>query len=417
MFKKPKMIIITHSFPFGNAEKTFLQPEVNVLNNYFSIDYISRNIDDLQTGIIHNNSQVYRYSPSRDYNIFSLLCKTIMSKDFWKEVKYLLYNRKDFLKCFKQTLTIYMRTYHFSLFLKKIRNNYEEEKIIWYTYWNGYETYACKKVKKINDIVISRTHGGDLYLKKDNNYYQPYKDITNECIDCLYFISEDGYRYYQNTFKKLKNSQLYISKLGTNKTNFFTKFSNDNSIHIITLSRLFWVKRIDKLIDTLADIEKLKIKWTHIGGGELYQNLLEKAYKKLNYKSNIKYEFLGNLTNDEVFEYLKNNEIDLLVNTSYSEGLPVSIMEAMSCGIPVLAVSVGGIPEIVVDGVNGYIISRDFTSEEFENKLKIYVNSSQEIRKRLHINAYKMWENNYNAEKNHYFFAMNILEKYGDKNE
>ncbi|WP_292433603.1 glycosyltransferase family 4 protein [Methylobacter sp.] len=50
-------------------------------------------------------------------------------------------------------------------------------------------------------------------------------------------------------------------------------------------------------------------------------------------------------------------EADIFVLPSYNEGLPVSILEAMSLGIPVITTPVGGIPEVVKDHVNGFLIS------------------------------------------------------------
>ncbi|MBK6912265.1 MAG: glycosyltransferase [Ignavibacteriales bacterium] len=63
--------------------------------------------------------------------------------------------------------------------------------------------------------------------------------------------------------------------------------------------------------------------------------------------SNLKINLRGNINNDELLEYYKNNLIDIFINTSDSEGLPVSIIEAQNFGIPVIAPALGGIPEIV----------------------------------------------------------------------
>ena len=69
-------------------------------------------------------------------------------------------------------------------------------------------------------------------------------------------------------------------------------------------------------------------------------------------------------TNEEVMEYYKNNLVDLFVNMSESEGLPVSMMEAMSFGVPVIAPDVGGIKEIV-DENSGWLLSCENCSAEF----------------------------------------------------
>ena len=52
-------------------------------------------------------------------------------------------------------------------------------------------------------------------------------------------------------------------------------------------------------------------------------------------------------------------KIDLLVLPSVMEGLPMSLIEAQFYGIPILATEVGGIPELLTDGYNGYFIKRD----------------------------------------------------------
>lgn len=405
---KPHMVLITHSFPFGNAERTFLAPEFKILTKYFKLDIISRNIADSLTSEIPADCRVYRYDARKNYNWILLFLDTFCSRDFWKEVFYLIKNKKDFVHCIRQAISIHMRMQHFSQFLGSIRQN--DGPTIYYTYWNGYETYACKKMRTAKDVLITRTHGGDLYLKSDNYYYQPYKDITNEGINRVYFISDDGKKYYNNTYVSLSPSQTRVARLGTVNHNIQSGISADGYIHIISLSRLFWVKRIDKLIESLSAINNIQIDWTHIGDGELHDEIFSMAQDLLGHKPNISYHLLGNLDNDEVFSFMKSHSVDLIVNTSYSEGLPVSLMEAMSCGIPALAVSVGGIPEIIDDDVNGFLIPRDFTVDDFREKIIRYADLSIERKREMHDNAFLMWEKNYNASANYIKFVRDIMD-------
>lgn len=65
-------------------------------------------------------------------------------------------------------------------------------------------------------------------------------------------------------------------------------------------------------------------------------------------------EFLGWIDGDRKEELLKS--ADTFVLPSYNEGLPMSVLEAMSWGVPVVTTRVGGIPELITDGVNGFLI-------------------------------------------------------------
>jgi glycosyltransferase involved in cell wall biosynthesis len=68
-----------------------------------------------------------------------------------------------------------------------------------------------------------------------------------------------------------------------------------------------------------------------------------------------KIHVIGEQPHREVFNWLKS--ADLFVLPSYHEGLPNAILEAMSCGLPVVSTKIGGIPEIVEDGNTGILVN------------------------------------------------------------
>ena len=66
-------------------------------------------------------------------------------------------------------------------------------------------------------------------------------------------------------------------------------------------------------------------------------------------------KLLGRISNSEVLRYYRENPVDLFINLSESEGVPVSIMEALAHGVPVVATDVGGSAEIIDTG-NGRVV-------------------------------------------------------------
>jgi glycosyltransferase involved in cell wall biosynthesis len=114
-----------------------------------------------------------------------------------------------------------------------------------------------------------------------------------------------------------------------------------------------FVQSIPLVIEKNLEVEFL------IGGtGPCYPEIRRMI---LNYKLLDKVKLMGWIPNSEVHKYL--NRLKLLVLPSASEGLPNIIIEAMSCGTPVLATGVGGVPDVVKDGETGFILEND--SPEF----------------------------------------------------
>ena len=127
----------------------------------------------------------------------------------------------------------------------------------------------------------------------------------------------------------------------------------DNTINMLFLGLLGKRKGIYDLLDALAfSVKKMPELYLRIGGnGDIEQ---AKAYAhKLGLDPYV--EFLGWVGNTEKNQLLR--DADMFILPSYNEGLPVSILEAMSYGIPVISTKVGGIPELITDNVSGFLIT------------------------------------------------------------
>ncbi len=99
------------------------------------------------------------------------------------------------------------------------------------------------------------------------------------------------------------------------------------------------VKRLNILIEALSKVSK-EAHWIHFGDGDLKDELTDLAGRIL--PENIHWKFAGYMDNKEILKQYKTMEFSVFVNVSESEGLPVSIMEAASFGIPIIATDVGG---------------------------------------------------------------------------
>ena len=202
------------------------------------------------------------------------------------------------------------------------------------------------------------------------------------------------------------NANIKTAYLGTVGPEKRPPVQKDASVfRIVTCSYLVEVKRIDRLIDALAVLDKKcdrKIVWDCIGDGELFERLEKKAGNIINC---IEVNFRGEMTNAEVLNYYLTHYIDVFVNTSESEGLPVSIMEAMSYWIPVIAPNVGGIQEIIDNGINGILLSRKCTTPELARAISFMMNMEAEKMEYYKINARLKWEKMFDAVKNFNWLA------------
>jgi glycosyltransferase involved in cell wall biosynthesis len=155
----------------------------------------------------------------------------------------------------------------------------------------------------------------------------------------------------------------------------------------------------------LSEIKNLKITWVHFGDGPKLAEIKALALEILS--SNITFEFKGRVTNKEVLTWYAENNPSLFINVSTTEGIPVSIMEAMSFGIPVIATDVGGCSEIV-NNENGMLLSANPTREEIADgivKLMQFSKPEFNLKKRSALNTFN---EKFNAEMNYKDFIERI---------
>ncbi len=271
-----------------------------------------------------------------------------------------------------------------------------------YTISNFYDLKSKYNIKKI----VSRAHGYDLYLDRNELHYLPFRHYLDYNLDEIHFISEDGLRYYESHISSNKKLKRFVSRLGTSNPNGIRKkiYSKD-TITIGSCSLIKQVKRLDLIIDVLSKIP-YNYHWIHIGDGVMGKEIKEYAAKKLPTGS---FEFLGYLSNEKVLDVYFQYDVDYFINLSDSEGIPVTIMEAMSIGIPVIGRDVGGTREIV-NPTNGLILKEPL-EKNFDEKIIEFLRyriENTEYYKELSDNCIKTWNDYFNIDKNEDLFLKRI---------
>lgn len=400
-----KMIFVTNSFPFSIQEASFIRPEIAELLKNFDITIVSRNIRGEQTTALPDSVKVLRYDAKKGYNVLFLAVKTLFSKAVYKEIARLLKKKRFSLVNVKKTVKYYMRSLHFAKFLKPLRDEIEEN-VTLYTYWNDYSVMSLSMIKKDGDKLVSRAHRVDLYEREENGFYLPMKAASNEKTDLIAFISEEGKQYFENNFGT--KAQKEVFRLGVGEQKILNKDESE-TLSVYSFSYISPVKRVELIAKTLEKIDGINIKWTHIGSGIKEKEVKETAHRLLDGKTNVTYHFTGAMENKEAMQYISESDFDALINVSESEGVPVTMMEAMSFSIPVIATDVGGVSEIVKDGFNGCLIedSADICEKLKSTLLNFYKMSSDE-KKALRANAYSTWKEKYNSQINEKEFVKRI---------
>lgn len=125
---------------------------------------------------------------------------------------------------------------------------------------------------------------------------------------------------------------------------------NNNCFKMLFLGELGKRKGIYDLLDVVAELNEHDIQ-LYCGGNGDVDGILKRV-KDL--KIEDKFKYLGWVGGDSKIDLL--NKCDVFVLPSYNEGLPISVLEAMSYGMPIVSTKVGGIPEIVLNGENGFMV-------------------------------------------------------------
>lgn len=401
---RDKLILITAGFPFGNHE-TFLETEIIYLSSAFKKIIILSICDQIDTQReIPENCQVYKIKSSLTKLEKIKSVYYLINKRFWQEIQIIrkTYQKKVSIGIIK---TMLISLYNASRIQKELFKHIDvPDGTTCYSYWcdDGALGLGLLKEKISKVTTVCRTHGWDMYFDVHALKYLPFRHFIANQLDTIYPISQKGKEYITEVWRISNPEKVEVSRLGVVAQK---KVYSSGIFTIVSCSNLIPLKRVELIILALSAITKTSVNWTHLGDGTEKQRLLQLASDTLG--PNVNWEFKGRLPHNEVMQWYRENNPTLLINVSSSEGIPVSIMEAMSFGTPCIATDVGGTAEIV-NNENGSLLPEDSTSEEVANTIQEYFDS--EVRNRKGKEAFNTWKTKFNAKENYIKFVESLLE-------
>jgi glycosyltransferase involved in cell wall biosynthesis len=311
-------------------------------------------------------------------------------------------NKLLFFKTLKFNLALLKQCYLKALYLKSIIKAPNQTTI--YAYWcDDLATIAAfTKLNTPEVNFISRAHGFDVFEAQSDYKHIFFRSFQLSLMNHLWSVSRLGAAHL-----KLKNKH-YSQKIGVSylgiESNAQFVFENTSIIRLVTCSRVRSIKRLELLSEALKSTNQ-PVVWEVIGDGDDLQKLktltstLPKAIQVI---------FHGNMTSQQIHALYGSKHFDFLVSLSSSEGLPVSMMEAISHGIPILSTDVGGCKEIVTNQT-GVLIPANFASEEL-NKIILNCKSGQFNTVEARQKIIDFWKINFSAENNYKQFATSVLQ-------
>ena len=218
--------------------------------------------------------------------------------------------------------------------------------------------YMAKQILKsqgINIPIITTLHGTDITLVGTDSSFAPVVEFSINESDGVTAVSEHLRQETMNTFKLKKDIKVIHNFIDfsrfrkTNKDHFRKAIAPEGEKILVHISNFRKVKRVEDVIHIFERVSKrTKSKLLLIGDGP-ERKYMEELCRSLHLCEEIR--FLGK--QEAVEELLAI--ADLFVLPSENESFGLAALEAMACEVPVISSNAGGIPEVNIDGVTGYM--------------------------------------------------------------
>lgn len=400
--KKKILVVLTNAYPYGHGE-TFLDDEVEYYSRFDEVYIVASIESDIQRVFLDDRYVVdCAGKKMTTLQRFGWSMRALLREETWNEI-FIAPKKRTSL-----TSILRMAAYGERLAHRVVRvvNWDVEASYVLYSYWLMDPAYAgclisklCKKWE-IETAVVSRAHGFDLYPSRHPHSYIPFRPFLFKGISRIFPVSKNGEETLLSHYgNMLIDENICVRHLGVKNSVVPEIQETRDPFVIVSCSSVISLKRIDKIIEALSIIDSRSITWYHIGAGPLLEEVKKTAQSEL--PDNIQWRFLGQVSHGQILDHYRCWKPSVFINVSENEGVPVSMMEALSCGIPIIATDVGGVSDLVIPGKTGYLLAKDFTVQDLkECVVKVSCLPGEEYLA-LRASSRRAWEQCFSSEINY----------------
>lgn len=405
-----KLLVLAKEFPYGKYEQ-YMETEERYYTRFDKVWIAALDLREKTVRFKRDLQSKAEVIPVwyKSRIFYHLNCLTVLTDgNLYKELFELIRTHRLTKQRVMNLLYYLSKAHHEARVIDRVLKKERKNDFLIYSYRFDYQPYVALLLRKKwgNKLkIVCRAHGYDLYEERNISNYIPMRSVLLNEVDYVFPCSKYGAAYIKNKYQVGK-TQVDVRYLGTEDHGEKVFSSGKEPLSILSCSNVLKVKRIDKIIDALSLMKDIPIEWTHFGDGELMDEIREYAKDKLS--SNVKVSFAGNIANTELIKRYAAKDFYVLLNVSSSEGLPVSVMEAMSFGIPCIATDVGGTGEIVKND-HGTLISKDATAGDIEEAIRAVYNMNENDYQTLRHKARRYWENHFDANHNYHDFLEELI--------
>ena len=250
-------------------------------------------------------------------------------------------------------------------------------------------------IKNCTGIPFSiTTHGYDVFFESPENY-----PALAKASKTIFTISNFNREYLLQHYP-IDPTKIVTRHCGVDTEKFntlaFFKIDPDKPINLLTVARLHPVKGHEILLKAAAVLKaqhSWKLNFWFAGDGALRAEL-EALTKSLGLTEQV--HFLGNQSQDQVRELIANSHIFIL--PSLSEGIPISLMEAMAGNTPVIGPNINGVPELIEHNEEGFLFEPG-NVDSLANAIRDMIKSNNRLEEITKKARFKV-ESSFSLQKN-----------------